>query len=76
MQQFQSFLKHNEDAWDEHARIHSTKVSALYDREAFVQNKAASTLLLAEESELGPHIQKGTTLLHLMCHIGLDSLSW
>lgn len=76
MQQFQSFLSSNEDGWNEMARVHSTNTSDLYDRESFVKDQNASTLRPPEEKELSPFVHKGTTMLHLMCHIGFDSLSW
>ena len=36
----------------------------------------ASSLWPLEREELGPLIHEGTTLLHLQCHFGLDTLSW
>jgi SAM-dependent methyltransferase len=36
----------------------------------------ASSLWPLERDELGPLIHEGTTLLHLQCHFGLDTLSW
>ncbi len=39
--------------------------------------KAGGTSLLPLElEELGPLVSEGTTLLHLQCHFGLDTLSW
>ncbi len=56
--------------WDERAGIHAT--SALYDLPSFRAGR--STLLPFELEELGEVAD--LTLLHLQCHIGLDTLSW
>ena len=48
--------------------------SEMYDVEGF--KKGRSSLSDIEVSELGPLIHEGTTLLHLQCHFGLDTLSW
>jgi 2-polyprenyl-3-methyl-5-hydroxy-6-metoxy-1,4-benzoquinol methylase len=58
--------------WDEWTRIHET--SAFYDVEGF--KAGATSLWPLELEELGPHVGEGTTLLHLQCHFGLDTLSW
>ena len=58
--------------WDEWTRIHET--SAFYDVDGF---RAGDTSLWPLEiEELGPLVGDGTTLLHLQCHFGLDTLSW
>ena len=58
--------------WNAWTRIHER--SAFYDVEGF---KAGGTSLLPLElDELGPLVREGTTLLHLQCHFGLDTLSW
>jgi SAM-dependent methyltransferase len=56
--------------WDERAPLHLT--SGLYDVEAFVAG--ASTLRPFERAELGD--VAGRSLVHLQCHVGMDSLSW
>ena len=62
----------NLQLWNAWTRIHET--SAFYDVEGF---KAGGTSLFPLElEELGPLVHDGTTLLHLQCHFGLDTLSW
>lgn len=46
--------------------------SKLYDLVSFKKGK--SSLQSIEKNELG--LVKGKTLLHLMCHFGMDTLSW
>ena len=58
--------------WDEWTRIHET--SAFYDVDGF--KAGATSLRPLELEELGPLVAEGTTLLHLQCHFGLDTLSW
>ena len=66
------YLKANLASWDEAVGLHVG--SALYDVAGF---KAGSTSLSAIElGELGPLVGEGTSLLHLQCHFGLDTLSW
>jgi SAM-dependent methyltransferase len=66
------FLKANLANWDEAVALHVA--SDLYDVQGF---KAGKTSLSALElEELGPLVHEGTTLLHLQCHFGLDTLSW
>jgi len=62
----------NLELWNRWTRIHEK--SAFYDVDGF---KAGQTSLWPLElEELGPYIREGTTLLHLQCHFGLDTLSW
>jgi SAM-dependent methyltransferase len=66
------FLKANLASWDEAVGLHVD--SELYDVAGF---KAGGTSLSAIElGELGPLVGEGTSLLHLQCHFGLDTLSW
>jgi len=58
--------------WDAWTRIHEN--SAFYDVEGF--RAGGTSLLPLELEELGPLVHEGTTLLHLQCHFGLDTLSW
>ena len=60
----------NRAYWDERVPIHAA--SKLYDVPGFIAGK--DTLLSWEPGEVGDVRDK--TLLHLMCHIGLDTLSW
>jgi SAM-dependent methyltransferase len=58
--------------WDEWARIHEG--TEFYDVAGFKAGR--STLWPLETEELGPYVGDGTSLLHLQCHFGLDTLSW
>jgi SAM-dependent methyltransferase len=60
----------NRAHWDELVPIHVA--SEFYDVAGF--RAGASTLKPVELAELGD--VRGKTLLHLMCHFGLDTLSW
>jgi SAM-dependent methyltransferase len=62
----------NLELWNRWTAIHEK--SAFYDVEGF--RAGASSLWPLERDELGPFIHEGTTLLHLQCHFGLDTLSW
>ena len=62
----------NLELWNHWTKIHEK--SAFYDVEGF---KAGTTSLWPLElEELGLYVREGTTLLHLQCHFGLDTLSW
>lgn len=63
-------LRENRDWWDERVGIHLQ--SPLYDLPGFRAGR--SSLATYEAEELGP--VAGLELLHLQCHIGLDTLSW
>jgi SAM-dependent methyltransferase len=56
--------------WDERVPIHME--SAFYDVPGFKAGR--STLQPFEVEELGPVVNR--ELVHLQCHIGLDTLSW
>ncbi|MGE0685767.1 MAG: class I SAM-dependent methyltransferase [Dehalococcoidia bacterium] len=60
----------NQRWWDEAVPIHAA--SAFYDVEGFKAGK--TSLLPVERAELGD--VRGKRLLHLMCHFGMDTLSW
>ncbi|HSX40185.1 MAG TPA: class I SAM-dependent methyltransferase [Candidatus Saccharimonadales bacterium] len=64
------FAKANVSWWDEVTPVHSN--SKLYDLAGFKKGK--SSLQSIEAEELGN--VKGKSLLHLMCHFGMDSLSF
>ncbi|ALO09391.1 putative SAM-dependent methyltransferase [Streptomyces venezuelae] len=60
----------NRARWDERVPIHAS--SAFYDLDAFRTGKdALRDFELAEVGDV-----TGRSLLHLQCHIGLDTLSW
>ena len=60
----------NRKNWDERVGLHSK--SDFYNVKKFKQTK--NCLLRLEQKDLGD--VSGKTLLHLMCHFGMDSLSW
>ncbi|WP_435332703.1 class I SAM-dependent methyltransferase [Haloarchaeobius sp. TZWWS8] len=62
----------NRRNWDERAAVHPD--SDYYDVDGFLAGE--SSLWDLERDELGPHVDDATTMLHLQCHFGLDSLSW
>lgn len=66
------FMDANRLNWDERVDIHANAREEFYDIDAFLAGN--STLKDVEISELGD--VTGRTLLHLMCHFGLDTLSW
>ncbi len=66
------YLKANLASWDEAVGLHVD--SELYDVAGF--KAGATSLSEIELGELGPIVGEGTTLLHLQCHFGLDTLSW
>jgi SAM-dependent methyltransferase len=66
------YLKANLAGWDESVHVHVA--SELYDVDGFKGGKTSLSTL--ELGELGPLVHDGTTLLHLQCHFGLDTLSW
>jgi SAM-dependent methyltransferase len=66
------YLKANLASWDEAVSLHVG--SELYDVAGF--KAGATSLSDIELGELGPFVHEGTTLLHLQCHFGLDTLSW
>lgn len=65
-----NYAKINKKWWDDVTPIHAN--SKLYNLEAFKKGK--SSLISIETEELGD--VKGKNLLHLMCHFGMDTLSW
>ena len=60
----------NRANWDSRVPVHLA--SSFYDLDGF--RAGASTLRPFEVSEVGP--VAGLSLVHLQCHIGLDTLSW
>ena len=58
--------------WNHWTTVHEK--SAFYDVEGF--KAGATSLWPVEREELGPLVREGTSLLHLQCHFGLDTLSW
>ncbi len=66
------YLRANLASWDEAVGVHLD--SQMYDVAGFKAGK--TSLHFIEIDELGPLVGEGTTLLHLQCHFGLDTLSW
>ncbi len=64
------YMEVNRRHWDELVPIH--EASSFYDVPSFRQGR--STLLPVEKREVGS--VRGKTLLHLLCHFGLDTMSW
>jgi 2-polyprenyl-3-methyl-5-hydroxy-6-metoxy-1,4-benzoquinol methylase len=64
------WLRLNRAWWDERAPVHAA--SGFYDVPGFLAGK--DSLRAFEPGEVGD--VRGKRLLHLMCHIGLDTLSW
>jgi SAM-dependent methyltransferase len=64
----------NRDLWDAWTRLHLRLPAGhpTYDVAAFKAGR--TTLAPIERAEVGD--VAGTTLLHLQCHFGLDTLSW
>ncbi len=61
----------NRSHWNERVAIHAR--SKFYDVDGF--KAGSSSLLSIETEELGGDVE-GSSLLHLMCHFGLDTLSF
>ena len=68
----EEWLHANMAMWDELTEVHAA--SSFYDVEGF--KKGRETLTPIELEEVGPDVDEGTSLLHLQCHFGLDTLSW
>jgi SAM-dependent methyltransferase len=64
------WLRLNRAWWDERAPVHAA--SGFYDVPGFLAGQ--DSLRAFEPEEVGD--VRGKRLLHLMCHIGLDTLSW
>jgi hypothetical protein len=64
------WLRLNRAWWDERAPVHAA--NGFYDVPGFLAGK--DSLRAFEPGEVGD--VRGKRLLHLMCHIGLDTLSW
>src|SRR4051794_2751395 len=64
------YSKINKKWWNDVTQIHAK--SALYDLQSFKKGK--SSLQALETEEVGD--VRGKTLLHLLCHFGMDTLSF
>jgi 2-polyprenyl-3-methyl-5-hydroxy-6-metoxy-1,4-benzoquinol methylase len=66
----QDLMRENRTAWDLRTPVHLG--SKFYGLDAFKAGR--NTLRPFEQEELGD--VRGKSLLHLMCHVGVDTLSW
>lgn len=65
-------LATNRANWNDRATVHPE--TDYYDVDAFLAGE--SSLYQLEREELADVVDDDTTLLHPMCHFGLDTLSW
>ena len=64
------YFELNRESWNERARVHFN--SRFYDIDGFLAGKTSlREIELAELTQV-----RGRRLLHLQCHVGLDTLSW
>jgi SAM-dependent methyltransferase len=69
----------NRANWDDRAEVHVG--SRMYDVDGFLADRSAISQVVRNDlSVLAPHLPggqaQGRSLLHLQCHIGLDTISW
>ncbi|WP_305091623.1 bifunctional 2-polyprenyl-6-hydroxyphenol methylase/3-demethylubiquinol 3-O-methyltransferase UbiG [Prescottella sp. R16] len=69
----------NRANWNDRADVHVR--SAMYDVDGFLAEPATiSQVVLNDLAVLEPHLPaagiRGRSLLHLQCHIGVDTISW
>lgn len=72
-------LADNRANWDQRADVHAR--SRMYDVDGFLADRTAiSDVVRRDLAVLAPHLSdsgvRGRSLLHLQCHIGIDTLSW
>jgi SAM-dependent methyltransferase len=67
------FIENNRQVWEEWTPLH-LETESDYQEEIQAFESGSSTLSDIDLCEVG-NVQ-GKTLLHLMCHLGLDTLSW
>lgn len=68
----------NRANWDDRAEVHVG--SRMYDVDGFLADRTAISRVVRNDlSVLAPHLPggqaQGRSLLHLQCHIGLDTIS-
>ena len=76
---FDRYRSANLANWEDRTPVHLA--SRLYDPGGFIADPARITGVVAfDAARLAPHLDPdgvtGRRLLHLQCHIGLDTLSW
>ncbi|MHA1302729.1 MAG: class I SAM-dependent methyltransferase [Candidatus Heimdallarchaeaceae archaeon] len=69
---YSEYFKENQANWDSRTEIHIN--SEYYNVEEFIKNPNKLSFLANEHLELGE--VSGKRILHLMCHFGLDTLSF
>lgn len=79
MTEFDAAIKANRANWDDRADVHVA--SPFYDVERFVSDPTTTSEVVDNDlAVLAPHLDggtvKGKSLLHLQCHIGLDTVCW
>lgn len=72
-------LEANHRNWDERTPVHLA--SRMYDVEGFIADSQRITSVVGLDlPEVAPHLPGGSVtglrLVHLQCHLGLDTLSW
>lgn len=72
-------LEANHRNWDERTPVHLA--SRMYDVDGFVADPhRISSVVALDLPEMAPHLPGGSVsglrLVHLQCHLGLDTLSW
>lgn len=79
MTEYDAAIAANRLNWDDRADIHVA--SPFYDVDRFVSNPVATSEVVDNDlAVLSPHLDGGTiegkSLMHLQCHIGLDTVCW
>ena len=72
-------LAANHRNWDERTPVHLA--SRMYDVDGFATDPhRISSVVALDQPEMAPHLPGGSVsglrLVHLQCHLGLDTLSW
>lgn len=79
MTKFEAAINANRANWDDRADVHAA--SPFYDVDRFVSDPGATSEVVDNDlAVLAPHLDDGSitgkSLLHLQCHIGLDTVCW
>ncbi len=69
---YSEYIGQNKETWDEKAKVHYK--SAFYNVQSFIDDTNMLSFVAEEHLEIGAVAEK--SLLHLMCHIGMDTLSF
>ena len=71
---YEDYIEANRKNWDDRVPIHVSSPHS-YDIEGFIDDPEKLTLTARSDSQFLPDLA-GRSMLHLMCHIGLDTMSW